>query len=116
MNNLPYAIWKVGEEEYKLKFSSAAVVEAESKLGKGMLRSMEDIDKVSVQVIFLWAALQKFNHGIDLSNVYDMYDEYMDCGGSLEQLLDIIMNTLEVSGFIKEEQKKKAEKKEKVTV
>ncbi len=106
MNKLPYAVWKVGEEEYKLKFSAAAVVEAENKLGQGMLRSMEEIDKVSVQTILLWAAMQKFNHGVKLETVYDLYDEYMENGGDLEKLLDVIIQTLEISGFMIGKQEK----------
>lgn len=106
MNKLPYAVWKVGEQEYKLKFSSAAVVDAENKLGKSMLRSLEEIDKVSVQTILLWAAIQKFQHGVALSAVYELYDEYMEHGGGLEQLLDVLMKALELSGFMNGNQKK----------
>lgn len=106
MNRLPYATWKVGAEEYKLKFSAVAVVEAENKLGKGLFRSMEEIDKVSVQVTLLWAALQKFNHGTSRNTVYDLYDEYMDNSGDLEKLLDVIMETLEISGFMTGKQEK----------
>lgn len=112
MNKLPYVIWKVGEEEYKLKFSAAAVVDAENKLGMSMLRSMEEIDKVSVQAIILWAAMQKFNHGVKLDIVYDLYDEYMETDGDLEKVLDIIIQTLEISGFMigKQQEKGKAAK------
>lgn len=111
MNKLPYAVWKVGEEEYKLKFSSAAVVDAENKLGKSLLRSLEEIDKVSVQTILIWAAMQRFQHGVTISAVYKIYDDYMDDGGSLDQLLDVLMKALELSGFMNENQKKGTETK-----
>ena len=37
----PYVTMQVGDKEYKLKFSAAASVEAEKKLGKGLMASLQ---------------------------------------------------------------------------
>ena len=101
----PYVTMQVGETEYKLKFSAAASVEAEKKLGKGLMASLQTVDSVTTQITMLWASLQKYNHGIKMEDAENIYDAYMDSEtGGFEEFLEILVEVFVVSGFIKPDQ------------
>lgn len=99
----PYAPWVIGEETYRLKLSAGATVDLEQRLGKGIMSAMADITSVKTQTMFLWAALQKYHHGIDLAATYALYDQYLDDGAGYEGVVQLIMEVLRASGFIPEE-------------
>ena len=102
----PYVELKIGENEYKLKMKTRQVVALEKSLGKsplnilmeaqdGVLPSIEDM------LMILAASLQQYHHGFDLDKVYDLYDEFVDAGNTMLELIPIIIDVLSVSGYIK---------------
>ena len=102
----PYVELKIGENEYKLKMKTRQVVALEKSLGKsplnilmeaqdGVLPSIEDM------LMILAASLQQFHHGYDLDKVYDLYDEFVEDGNTMLELIPIIIDVLSVSGYIK---------------
>ncbi|MDD3840759.1 MAG: DUF6096 family protein, partial [Clostridia bacterium] len=44
-----------------------------------------------------------FQHGISLKDTYEIYDNYIDDGGTFEDLIEKIIDVFEVSGFFKKE-------------
>lgn len=104
----PFAIWNIGDDSYKLKLSAGAVIAAEKELGRGLVASLENADSVNVQTIFLHAAMQKFNANTTRATVNDLYDDYMDLGGTIEDIMTLIREVLTVSGFLKEPKRIKA--------
>ena len=106
----PYALLTVGDTDYRLKFSASAAIDAEKKLGKSLIMAFRDIGSVTVQVILLWAALQKYNHKTSMETASKIYDDFMESdNGGLENLVEILTETLEASGFMKPRQKDAAE-------
>ena len=98
----PYASMNVNGEEYKLKISSSAAMDAEKKRGKGLLEAAGDLRSVTTQIILLWASLQMYQHGMSMNTAADLYDAYMDTeDGCLENLINILVEVMEVSGFTK---------------
>lgn len=116
-----YKEFKVGEKVYKLRLSAAACVETEKQLGKSILSVLMDMapDKqptgkgsgiaelktmslplVGDIVTILHGALQKFHHEMTLAKTYDLYDEYIDAGGSYMDFFTILQDVLQVSGFL----------------
>lgn len=102
----PYVELKIGENEYKLKMKTRQVVALEKSLGKsplnilmetqdGVLPSIEDM------LMILAASLQQYHHGFDLDKVYDLYDEFVEDGNTMLELIPIIIDVLSVSGYIK---------------
>ena len=113
-----YKTLKIGDKELKLRLRSRDCVDLENKLGESPLDvlvrcSQSKMPTVGFIVETLHASLQAYEHGYGINETYDLYDEYIDNGGDLTEMLEIITAVFEVSGFFKTE---KAEKKlEKVT-
>ena len=59
-----------------------------------------------VVLMILAAALQQFHHGYDLNKVYDLYDEFVEEGNTMIELIPVIIDVLSVSGYIKMDAKK----------
>lgn len=100
MAQAPFCIWKVGDVEYKLRIDTATAIALEKELGKSLLEALEEVTSRSVIITFLWGAIQKFHHGVQKSDMYEIYDRYIDEGGTLESTVDVIMETLTCSGFM----------------
>lgn len=106
--SLPYTTWKVGEVEHKLRLTTRQAVAVEEKLGVNLLkvfmpRQSEDfpLPPLKVMLVVIHGALQKFEHGTTLDDVYDMNDDYVDAGGDQTSLLmDVIIPLFENSGFM----------------
>lgn len=106
--SLPYTTWKIGEIEHKLRLTTRQAVAVEEKLGVNLLkvfmpRQGEDfpLPPLKVMLVVIHGALQKFEHGVTLDDVYDMHDDYVDVGGDQTSLLtDVIIPLFENSGFM----------------
>lgn len=112
-----YTVLNVNNKELRLRLNARACVELEKKLGCSPLQLLIDMangeemnmPKLETLIIILHASLQAYEHGYDLNKVYDLYDEYVDNGGSLMELFPVIMEIFKVSGFFKEEQVEETE-------
>jgi hypothetical protein len=124
-----YSTLKVGEKEYKLRLTAQSSVEVEKQLGKSVYdmvlgiapesmntsSTKEDISirgmsmpLISNIVTILHGSLQRYQHSVTLDDTYDIYDEYIDAGGSYMDFFEILMNVLKVSGFLPQEAKAEA--------
>ena len=61
-----------------------------------------DIPTVTTMVAILHASLQQYNHGISLTDAYDIFDEWLSDGHVVTDFLGIIIGIYKVSGLIKE--------------
>lgn len=106
--NKPYTTWTVGEAEYKLRLTTRQAVAVEEKLGLNLLKVFMPqagenmpLPPLKVMLVITHGALQKFHHGMNLEAVYDLFDDYVDAGGSqVSFLTDIVLPLFENSGFI----------------
>lgn len=109
-----YTEFKVGDKEYKLRLAANEMVNIEKKINANVLdifMKKEQIPTMEELLLVLHGSLQKFHHGIKLSDVYKIYDEYVDEGGGFEELIEVIVDVFEVSGFFKEEDIEEGKKK-----
>lgn len=97
----PFEIWTVKGVEYKLKLSTSAIIELESKLNSNLLNILNDgIPSLQIMAMLIHGALKKYNHSISLSDVNNILDDYFDEGGSqLDLLQNVIIPIFNVSGF-----------------
>jgi hypothetical protein len=58
-------------------------------------------------------ALQQYEHGYNMEAVYDLYDEFIEAGNTMMELIPIVIDVLSVSGYIKMDEPKQAKKKAK---
>lgn len=97
----PFEIWTVKDVEYKLKLSTEAIIELEKKLNCNLLKILDGgLPSLQIMATLIHSALKKYNHGISLSNVNDILDDYFDEGGSQMDLFqNVIIPIFNVSGF-----------------
>ncbi|MFZ2538555.1 MAG: DUF6096 family protein [Oscillospiraceae bacterium] len=102
-----FTTFKVGNEEYKLRLTSRSIVDIEQKLGKSIFYSLEHIQDnlVGTVTAILWGSMQAFNTGITSEKTFELYDQYIDEGNSVEDMMQVILDLFEVSGFFKKGQK-----------
>ena len=100
---LRYTVWKVENEEYKLRLTASAILAAEKRLGKSIFTALQEMEEnlLETVTVVLWAAMQPLNHGITQEQVYALYDAYIDEGHSMEDLLLVVTQLFEASGFFK---------------
>lgn len=102
--------------DYKLRIDSRACVALEKRLGKSPLdvfisTQNGSLPRLAEVIAILHAALQKYNHGITEDKTYDLYDEYIEEGGTFTDLIPIVLEIFKVSGFFKEDEETDEEKK-----
>ncbi|MBQ8931551.1 MAG: hypothetical protein IJ045_03870 [Ruminiclostridium sp.] len=100
--NLPYTILKIKDREYRLKITAANAIELEKKLGKSLVDGMADFDKVGTLTAYLSASLKAYEN--IAGEVTELYDDYINEGGSMSQLSDVLVEVLIVSGFLQRPQ------------
>ena len=122
---MPYVLETIAGKEYKLRLGARDAADVEKRLGRSALdvllamapAQIPDIDpdnpdlaKIPVKTmsmpgvgdicVILHGALQKYQHGISLNDVYDLFDAHIDGGGNYDDFIGILSDVLEVSGFL----------------
>lgn len=98
----------IGEKVYKLRLDAKNSVSLEKAIGKNPLNifmEMGETEKMPYisDLIYIFAySLQKYQHGITINDAYDIYDEWIEEGHSMEEFIPIITDILEVSGYMRE--------------
>lgn len=99
----PFALWSIGEEEYKLKLTTAEIARLEQIYGCSLVNLLTNNDSMPALTVMLdlvHGGLQKYHHGISREDVNELFDKYVDEGGSQTDLLsDVVMELYQVSGF-----------------
>ena len=103
---MKYYLFKCGEKEYKLRLSAQNIIDTEKRLGKGIIDVMMQTEKGKLPEIgelltILYGSMQKY-HSVKMNDVYDIYDEYVDCGGDFTGIIEVVTEVLKVSGFFRE--------------
>lgn len=111
-----FAKWKIKDEEYKLKLKTSSIVELESKLGRSLLDVLVSMDKnmpqLSLMLDITFYAMKDWNSGIKRSDMEELFDKYIDNGGTITDFLtDVFTKIYEVSGFFTEVKEQKLKKK-----
>jgi hypothetical protein len=114
MNTPFYTPWNVNDEEYKLRLTRFNAVQVEKQLGMGLTEAVQHLADTTVIITLLWGGLQQFNHGFSFKDVCELYDEYLESGGNIEKIIDVIMELLAQVGIGEkpERKNKKSQKAE----
>ncbi|WP_143314979.1 DUF6096 family protein [Clostridium sp. HBUAS56017] len=111
-----YKELRIGDKELKLRLRARDCVALESNIGESPLNKLMEcqegkVPEVGFLISVLHSSLQAFEHGYTLDKTYDLYDEYVEGGGTVVDLLTELINVFEVSGFFKQEEIKEETKK-----
>lgn len=97
----PYAVMTVGGHDYRLKINTQAAIDAEKKLGYSVSRAWIEIDKVTVQTVIIWAALQAFQSNMSFDDAVTLRDDFFADGNNMDDLAEILKEVYICSGFMK---------------
>lgn len=100
-----FTTWKVEEEEYKLRLNASACVKLEEDLNQNPISVLQSISednlpKLETLLRIIHASMTAFNHGIKLTDVYGIYDKWVDEGHGFADLVPIVLDIFKCSGFI----------------
>ncbi|MGL4571859.1 MAG: DUF6096 family protein [Clostridium sp.] len=111
-----FAIWEVGEEEFKLKLKTLTLCDLEEKLGTSLMNVLgvnNGMPSLKVMLIITHYAMKDYRANTKFKDVQDMFDKYIDEGGSqLEFFTKVVMDIYKVSGFFTEAQAEQMEEKQ----
>ncbi|OUM86650.1 MAG: hypothetical protein BAA01_11620 [Bacillus thermozeamaize] len=101
-----YTTFTVGEKEYKLRLPAKIAVDVERKIGKSLLAvfgegKMSDLPSIETIVTVLHGSLQTYQHGITMDDAFEIYDRYIENGGSYAGMIQVLVEVLKVSGFFR---------------
>lgn len=110
-----FAIWQVGDEEFKLKLKTSTLCDLEQKLGTSLMNVLDNgnMPALKIMLTITHYAMKDYNANIKFKDVQDIFDKYVDEGGSqLEFFTKVIMDIYKVSGFFTESQTEMMEEKQ----
>lgn len=101
----------VGDTEYKLRLNTKALVNVEKRLKSNPLNIFmsvkdDELPSISDMLIIFHESLQAYQHDITMDDVYDIYDKYIENGGTYVDFISVIMEIYKASGLFKEDKKK----------
>lgn len=101
-----YHTLTVGCETYNMRLTAGAIMNIEKKLGKPLFQALEKIQENMVETIttILWGAITPFNSGFTMEKAMRLFDDYIDEGHSIEELIQEINRLFEASGFFRKGQ------------
>lgn len=97
--------FSVGEKIYKLRLNTRNIVSLEKVLEcnpLGIFGNGETIPTVQQMVNIMFYAMQQYQHGITLTDAYDIFDKWLDDGNTVTDFISVILEIYKVSGIIKE--------------
>lgn len=109
-----YVDFTAGNKDYKLRLSTRNIVSLEKQLGCNPLAIFgtgDTIPQITTMVQILYASLVQFNHGISLTDAYDIFDNWIADGHSSTEFIPIILDIYKVSGIIKNDNENNGEEK-----
>lgn len=98
-----YVDFRAGEKDYKLRLNTRNIVSLEKQLGCNPLAIFgggDSLPSITQMVNVLYASLLQLNHGIGLSETYDIFDAYLADGHSATDFIQVILEIYKVSGII----------------
>ncbi len=108
-----YIDFNVKDKNYKLRLATRNIVALEKAIGcnpLGIFKSENELPEVTTMVTILFHSMQKFNHGISLTDAYDIFDEYLE-EHSATDFINVILDIYKVSGIIRNDENVKTDAK-----
>ena len=96
----------VGGEEYMMRLTASAIMQIEKKLGKSLFSALENIQDNMIETVttIIWGAMQPLNAGFTTEKAMALFDNFVDEGNSIEDMMLVINSLFETSGFFKKGQ------------
>lgn len=96
----------VADRKYKLYLNLDTIMQIEEHLDKPTSKILKNIYESNVEAIvtIIWGAAQAVNRGFSYEKAMQLFDDYIDEGYSIEELIIEINALFDVSGLFKKGQ------------
>lgn len=101
-----YYEFYVANKAYKLRLTTRATVQLEKQIGcnpLGIFGNGETIPTVTTMVSILHAALQQYQHNIDMNEAFNIFDAWLEDNHTVTDFIAVIIELYKASGLIKVE-------------
>ena len=98
----PFHYWEVAGVQHKMKLNTGMITKLENKYRTNIMTlvTANDIPPLGVMLTIAQAAIEPWEHGTTFNKVTNLYDEWLEEGGSqFDFMSKVIMPTMAVSGF-----------------
>ena len=104
-----YTELTAGGRTYKLRLTTQGIISLEKTLGYNPLQMFMGIDedvlpKLSDLLTVLHQMLQTYEHGIRITDVYEIFDAYTADGNTMWDLNPVIIDAFIAAGFLPKEE------------
>jgi len=107
----PYETLTVCGSEIHLKITAANAVKLEEELGTDIMTGLEKIAEVRTLARYYFYAAVSQNDSINkIDDIYQLFDDYVTEGGTLDELQRFVLEILLTSGILTEEVQKASKK------
>ena len=113
-----YTTFTVKDRDYKLRLNAKSCVDLEKKLGTnpinvfmGMVNDNIKFPTLNVLINILHQSMQALEHGITIDKAYEIYDDFIEEGHSMTDLIPVIIDVFKVSGLLPEDTEEVEEEK-----
>lgn len=102
-------------QEYKLRLRTVDVIQVEKKLGHNLMDMFmgiqdEKLPQLRELLAVVHASMAAYNHGITEAMFYNLYDEYLEEGHTMFDLVPIVLELLQNGGVIPKDSVEEPEK------
>lgn len=99
----PYEVLTVCGSEYHFKFTTANAVKLEAELKTDILSGLDKLAEIgTLAKYYLYAGVAMNDRINKIDDVYQLFDDYITEGGSIEQLQELVIEILLTSGILSE--------------
>lgn len=98
--------WTVDGQTYRLKLKTSDVVALENKLKKSLLDLLDvktgmGLPTLTTMLTIVYYAMRSWQHNIKESDVMNIFDKYIEEGGSqIDFYVNVVLEVYVVSGFL----------------
>ncbi len=99
----PYEVLTVCGSEYHLKITAANAVKLEAELKTDILSGLDRLAEIGVLAKYYYYAAVSMNDSINkIEDVYQLFDDYITDGGSIQELQEFTVEIMLTSGILSE--------------
>ena len=107
----PYETLTVCGSEIHLKITAANAVKLENEIGTDIMTGLEKIAEVrNLAKYYFYAAVSQNDSINKIDDIYQLFDDYVTEGGTLDELQRFVLEILLTSGILTEEVQKASKK------
>ena len=107
----PYETLTVCGSEIHLKITAANAVKLENEIGTDIMTGLEKIAEVrTLAKYYFYAAVSQNDNINKIDDIYQLFDDYVTEGGTLDELQRFVLEILLTSGILTEEVQKASKK------